>query len=255
VLRRAFLALNALVAAATLASALAVLASDLLVDGYREHYRDALWFVVAYAGVQAVMVVAFARDGALVPWCALARTGAAYLFLAFFVDLWPAWRTWTPARYVYQVFEWGEDSRIGLFALVFLGRGAFNTLSAMYLTQQWWGPLRVRRPLLGRVVTALPVAATAFCVWMFLALVREEAAAFSAEAHDVARAVLEGVECDAIRTREGRTVTDIRQRGERRYEVQIRYGCALTHVLVRDPDGRLGTAAAPRGECCEHAFP
>src|SRR5438874_12935453 len=36
---------NVAVALVTLASALAVLASDIAVPGYREHYRDALWFV------------------------------------------------------------------------------------------------------------------------------------------------------------------------------------------------------------------
>src|SRR4029453_14243177 len=36
-----------------------------------------------------------------------------------------------------QLFDWGPEARIGLFALVFLGRGAFNTFSAFALTRDW----------------------------------------------------------------------------------------------------------------------
>ena len=136
-MRLALRLVNVLVAFVTLASALAVLVSDLRVPGYREHYRDALWFVALYAAVQGVMLAAFARDGRLVPWLALSKTAAAYFFLAGFTHLWPYWRVWTPARYVYQLFEWGEDGQVGLMALVFLGRGAFNTLNAMYFTTPW----------------------------------------------------------------------------------------------------------------------
>src|SRR5438552_3643188 len=96
--RLALRIVNLLIALVTLASALAVLVSDLRVPGYREHYRDALWFVALYAAVQGVMLVGFARDGRLVPWLALSKTAAAYLFLAGFTHLWPYWRVWTPAR-------------------------------------------------------------------------------------------------------------------------------------------------------------
>src|SRR5437867_1290683 len=92
--RLALRLVNVLVALVTLASALAVLASDLAVAGYREHYRDALWFVALYAAAQLVMLVEFARDGRLVPWLALMKTAAAYLFLLNFLALWPYWRTW-----------------------------------------------------------------------------------------------------------------------------------------------------------------
>src|SRR5207244_9221715 len=63
----------------TLASGLAVLGSDLLVAGYREVHRDALWFVVAYCALQTLMIAEFVRDGSLVPWLALAKTLAAFL--------------------------------------------------------------------------------------------------------------------------------------------------------------------------------
>jgi len=251
--RRVRLALrlvNLLVAVVTLASALAVLASDLRVPGYREHYRDALWFVMLYAAVQGVMLVGFARDGRLVPWLALSKAAAAYLFLAGFTHLWPYWREWTPARYVYQLFEWGEERQVGLMALVFLGRGAFNTLNAMYFTAPWWRALRVRRPLLGRVVTAAPMAVTVSFLWTFFALQREEARTFSSEAQDVARLVYESLDCDAVRAHAGTTTTDLRQRGERRYQVQIAYGCASTRVRVQAEDGRIGTMVGPQLRCC-----
>ena len=249
-MRLALRLVNLLVALVTLTSALAVLASDLRVPGYREYYRDALWFVALYAAVQGVMLVGFARDGRLVPWLALSKAVAAYLFLAGFTHLWPYWREWTPARYVYQLFEWGEERQVGLMALVFLGRGAFNTLNAMYFTAPWWRRLRVRRPLLGRTVTAAPMAATVFFVWTFLGLQREEARTFSPEAQEVARLVYESLDCDAVRAHAGTTTTDLRQRGERRYEVRIAYGCALTRVLVRAEDGRIGKVAGPQVQCC-----
>ena len=248
-MRRALRLLNVLVAAVTLASALAVLSSDLAVPGYREHYRDALWFVALYALVQAFMLIAFARDAPLVPWLALAKAVVAYLFLANFVALWPYWRTWTPARYVYQFFEW-DSSKLPLFALVFLGRGAFNTLNAMAFTASWWGPLRIRRPLLGRAVTAVPLGLAALFVWVFGQLTIEEARTFSPEATEVARLVLNGVDCATVRANAGTVHTDVRQRGERRYEVGIDYRCELTRVVVRAEDGRVGTAAEPRAECC-----
>jgi len=239
-----------LVALTTLASALAVLGSDVLLPGYRAHYQDALWFVVLYAAVQVVIVVEFARDGRLVPWLAVTKAVVAYLFLLNFFALWPRWETWTPARYVYQLFEWGEERKIALFGMIFLGRGAFNTVNAVYFTAPWWLRLRARRPLLGRLVTMVPVAATAFFAWTFIQLASEEVKTFSAEATDVARTVLAGLDCDAVRANDGRTTTDLRARGDRRYHVRIAWGCATTRVLVLTEDGKAGTAAAPRTDCC-----
>ena len=250
IVRRGLCWLNIVIALVTLASALAVLVSDLSVAGYRAHYRDAVWFVALYVTVQFVMLVGFTRDGVAVPWLVVAKTTAAYLFLLNFVSLWPTWRTWTPARYVYQLFDWGESTRIGLFALVFLGRGAFNSMNALALTRVWWAPLRHRRPLLGRLVTAVPITATALSVWAFVALVREEAVSFSPAAQEIARRVLDALDCTAVRANQGKTTTDLRQGGERRYHVSIVYDCALTRVLVQAEDGRVGTAAAPRFECC-----
>lgn len=249
-MRRTLRWLNVAIALVTLASGLAVLFSDLLIPGYRAHHRDALWVVVAYCALQVLMVVEFARDGRLVPWLAVAKALAAYLFLATFVVIWPYYRVWTPARYVYQLFDWGEGARIGLFALVFLGRGAFNTLNAMHFTEMWWGPLRVRRPLAGRLFTALPMTAAVLSVWAFVHLVREEARTFSAEAAAVARVVYESLDCEAVRTKAGQTATDIRQRGDQHFEVRIIYNCAETRVVVRAEDGRIGTAAGPQIECC-----
>ena len=250
-MRRALRWLNVAIALVTLASGLAVLGSDLLVTGYRELHRDALWFVVVYCAVQALMVVEFARDGRLVPWLAVAKALAALLFFASFFTSGLYWMAWTPGRYVYQLFGWDEETRVGLFALAFLGRGTFNTLNAFYFTRPGWGPLRVRRPLLGRAVTAVPVGVAALCTWAFLGLVREEAKTFSPDAQDVARIVLESVDCERVRANEGKTMTDLRQRGERRYRVEITYGCDLTRVLVHAEDGRIGTAAGPQRECCQ----
>jgi len=249
--RRALRLVNVLVALATLASALAVLASDLLVPGYQAHYRDAPWFVALYAAVQVVILVEFARDGRLVPWLAVAKALAAYLFLLNFLVLWPYWRTWTPARYVYELFEWNEGRKVTLFAMIFLGRGAFNTLNAVYFTAPWWGSLRRRQPLLGRLVTAVPLGAVVFCVWTFAQLAAEETKMFSPEAAEVARTVLDTVDCEAVRANAGRTTTDVRERASRRYHVRITYGCPVTRVVVLTEEGLVGTAAAPRAECCE----
>ncbi|HYV56594.1 MAG TPA: hypothetical protein VE911_03575, partial [Candidatus Nitrosopolaris sp.] len=105
-MRPALRVLNVLVALLTLGSGVAVLVSDLTISGYREHYRDAIWFVAAYCAFQLVYLVEFARDGRFATWLALVRTATAYAFLAFFLVLWPTWRWWTPGRYVYQLFEW-----------------------------------------------------------------------------------------------------------------------------------------------------
>jgi len=249
-MRRALRWLNVAIALVTLASGFAVLGSDVWVAGYRELHRDALWFVVAYCAVQMLMVVEFARDGRLVPWLALSKVLAALLFFASFLTSGLYWMAWTPGRYVYQLFGWGDETKVGLFALAFLGRGTFNTLNAFYFARPWWAPLRVRRPFLGRLVTAVPIAVAALCTSAFFGLVREEATTFSPDAQDVARTVLESVDCEKVRANEGKTTTDLRQRGERHYRVEITYGCALTRVLVQAEDGRIGTAAEPERECC-----
>src|SRR5205809_314468 len=199
---------------------------------------------------EPVMIAECARDGSLVPWLALAKALATFLFFASFFTSGLYWMAWTPGRYVYELFAWGEETKVGLYALAFLGRGTFNTLNAFYFTRPWWGPLRVRRPLIGRAVTAVPVAAAALCTWAFLALVREETTTFSSDAQDVARTVLAGVDCEEVRANEGKTMTDLRQRGERRYRVEITYGCDITRVLVQAEDGRIGTAAEPQPACC-----
>jgi hypothetical protein len=248
--RTVFRLTNVTVALATLASALAVLYSDVAVAGYREHYRDALWFVTAYAAVQVVMLVEFARDGRFVPWLALLKAVVAWLFLANFTALWPRWQYWTPARYVYQLFDWSAGTHVGLYVLVFLGRGAWNSLNAFYFTQPYWRRLRVTRPLLGRIVTALGPAAMVLCLWVFVQLVREEGKTFSPDAQEVARLVYDGLDCEAVRTNDGKTTDDMRQRGDRRYHVQISWGCARTRVLVQGEDGRMGTVAGTPAACC-----
>lgn len=43
--------LNVVIAAVTLVSAVDALVSDLVVPGYREEHRDALWFVTGYCAV------------------------------------------------------------------------------------------------------------------------------------------------------------------------------------------------------------
>lgn len=249
-MRRAFRWLNAAVALVTLASAVAVLVSDLTDPGYRAHYRDALWFVGAYVAVQVVMLVGFLRDGPHVRWLALAKTAAAYLFLLGFTSLWPYWRFWTPARYVYLLFELPGGSEAGQMALVFLGRGAFNTLSLFVFTREWWEPLRRTKPLLGRAVTALPLAVVALCTWSFLTLVEEERRTFSPEAREIAALVFDGLACDAVRAHAGQTTTDVRERGDRTYGVTISWGCDVTRVLVHAEDGRIGTAVGARPDCC-----
>ena len=249
-MRRALRFVNVGVAVVTLASALLVLFADVTDTGYRQHYRDAIWFVAAYCAVQVVMLVEFARDGRSVPWLAVAKAVAAWLFLANLFSLWPYWKTWTPARYVYQVFELNGATTIGVLGLVLLGRGAFNVLNAFYFTLPWWQGLRARRPLVGRLATAVPFAAVVLCVWAFRELLHDELATFSPEAQEVARFVWEGLDCDAVRSHAGQTTTDLRQHGDQRYQVQIAYGCEVTRVVVQAADGRIGTAVGARPECC-----
>ncbi|MGH7895612.1 MAG: hypothetical protein ACREQL_13155 [Candidatus Binatia bacterium] len=250
---RTLRALNALTALATLASAVAVLGSNLTDPAYHAHYRDAYWFVVLYGAFYALVIYAFVFATPLAPPLSVVKALGAYVFLVIFPDVGQSWMAWTPGRYVYQLFDWGPGAKIGLFAFVFLGRGAWNTVNAFALTREWWFGLRARRPLLGRLLTVVPVAITVFCVWAFLALVRIDNVTFSSEAHEVARLVLAGLDCADVRAKNGTTTTDVRQQGDRRYDVSIQWGCAETRVLVRAPDGKLGTASDPRPECCTGA--
>jgi hypothetical protein len=237
-------AINVLIGLVTLASALAVLASNLLEPGYAEAHGDLPWFVVLYAAVQVAIVVAFARDGWLVPWVAVAKAVAAYAFLLTLAPVGRAWMAVSPARYVYQLFDWGEGNELILLAMLFLGRGVWNTFNVFFFLGPRLVKLRADRPLLGRLATALPIAIVLWCVWTFTEFVRV------ADARNVARLVSESLDCEAIRARRGETTTDVRQRGKRRYTVRIVYGCPTTRVLVADDRGRVGTVASARPECC-----
>jgi hypothetical protein len=244
---------NALATAATLASGVAVLAQDLFVPGYRAYHRDLVWFVAAYCAVHALMLAEFLRDGPWIPWLVSARAAVAYVFLLNLESLWPQWRYWTPGRYVYQLFDVPGIYNLGLYALLFLGRGLFNSYSLLRFTERWWRPLRQRHPLGGRLVTAALVAALVLPVWAFLTVTSEEARVYSPEAEAVAREVLGGITCETLRERAGQTATDLRRRGERSYHVQIAYDCAVTRVVVRLEDGRVGSSAGSPGDCCRRA--
>jgi hypothetical protein len=248
-MRSAMRGINVAVALVTLLSALAVLGSHMLQPEYRAYHPDSLGLVVAYAVVQGVIAVAFLRDTWLVPWLAVAKALAAYVFLWTFPVIGSRWIEMTPARYVYSLFS-GEVVRLPMLAFVWLGRGAWNTFNAFYFTSDWWRPLRARQPLLGRVVTIVPIAIIVLCIWTFLELVRYEVKTFSPEAHEIARLVYDGLDCDTVRAHAGATTTDTRQRGERRWEVRISYGCAFTNVVVQGEDGRLGFTGGARRECC-----
>jgi len=260
-MRRALLVLNALGTALTLLSALAVLGSLLLVPAYRLEHQDSLLFVLGYVAVQAWFLWAFVRDTPAVPWIAVAKALAGLFLVATFKTIGPDWIHVTPARYVYQLFDWSErldwgpNSRLGLYAFVFLGRGLFNTFSAFELTRPSWWSLRETRPLLGRLLTAIPLAAMVTCVWLFFEWRRLDVETFSADASEVARLVLDSIDCPALRQHEGGTTDDVRQRGERRYNVRIHWRCTDVLVAVQAEDGRIGVARAPRLECCQAEAP
>jgi hypothetical protein len=244
--------LNAFAAAVCLASALAVLAGNLADPGYRAHYRDALWFVLAYAAFYGWVLWTFAWSGhvRVAQTLGVVKAVGALAFLAVFPAVGRSWMVWTPGRYVYQLFDWGTQASIVLMAYVFLARGAWNTVNAFALTRPIWFPLRQSRPLFGRIVTYIPVVITVLCVWAFLRLARMNAEEFSAEAHEIATIVANDIQCDDIRAKAGTTTTDVRQRGDRKYDVMIRWDCTDLRVIVRDPDGKAGTARTPRPECC-----
>jgi hypothetical protein len=243
---------NAVTAAVCLASALAALAAHLVDPGYRAHYRDMPLFVLAYAAFYAWVLYTFAWSGHARTAQALAVVKAigAYAFLAAFPTAGRTWMVLTPGRYVYQLFDWGSEASVVLMAYVFLARGAWNTVNAFAVTRPVWFPLRQSRPLVGRIITYIPVAITVLCVWAFLRLARMNAEDFSAEAHEIATVVASDIQCDEIRAKAGTTTTDVRQRGDRRYDVMISWDCTDLRIIVRDPDGKAGTARTPRPECC-----
>jgi hypothetical protein len=248
-------ALNVVATVVTLASGLAVLAQDLLVDGYRAFNRDWVAFVVAYCAVQALLLHQLLRDGPALPWLITGRAAVAYVFLLNLENLWPEWRYWTPGRYVYELVDVRGILNLGLYTLLYLGRGAFNTWSLIGATERWWRPLRRNHPVAGRIVTALFVAGLVFPVWTYLVRITEEAKIYSPEAEAVAGEVLQGITCEMLHERAGRQTTDLRRRGERSYHVQIAWDCRVMRVVVRTEEGRVGSEDAPSGDCCARAAP
>jgi hypothetical protein len=238
-----------------LASGLAVLVSALTDPGYRTHYGDPPWLVALYVAFYLWVVILFARGREALTQVAVLKALGAYAFILTFGLVGDLWMSRTPGRYVYELFDWGAERKVILMAYVMLGRGVWNTLNVMYFTAPWWGPLRKRRPLFGRAVTAAFVGLALLFVWTFQRLVQMDADTFSAEAHEVARTVHDGLECETIRAREGTTTRDLRERADRRYVVEIRYACRDTQVIVTDADGRLGQYRAAREECCAQPPP
>jgi hypothetical protein len=241
--------LNLIAAAVSLASGLAVLASNLLDPGYP--YRDPLWVVVGYLAFYGAVIWAFWTCSPVAGRLAIAKTVGATIFLLLFPFAGLRLMAWTPGRYVYQLFDWGPEVKIGLFAFVLLGRGVWNVVNVFALYRDWWLTLRVRKPLLGRALTAVPVGLTLFLVWAFLSLVRMDAATFSREAHEIARLVEQDVTCHEVRAKRGTRTEDVRQRGDRTYRVTIEWSCEALRILVVAPDGRAGIAGGPRPECCQ----
>ena len=99
------------------------------------------------------------------------------------------------------------------------------------------------------------VAIIATFVWALMQMVRLDATTFSTDAYEVARIVLDGIDCPTLREREGQTTTDLRQRGDRRYHVTITWRCRDVQIEVRAEDGRMGVARGPRLECCPEPGP
>jgi len=213
---------------------------------YRAAVGDPLWLVVCYAVAHAWMAWELARDGAWTPWIAVGRALAAYGFLAVALLVPPAGKAWmaaSPSRYVYQLVDWGEGAELVLFAFLFLGRGVGNTIGAMVLTSPWWGPLRLRRPLLGRLVTAVPIVLVVLLGWQFTELFQY------AVARDVARVVVDSLDCADVQAKLGQTTTDVRALKTRRFVVRISYACPATRVVVADEHQRMGYADGAR-QCC-----
>jgi len=254
-MHRTLRTLNLIATAVTLASGLSVLAQDLLVQGYRDYHRDWIAFVAAYCAVQAFTLHQLVWNGRALPWLIAARAAVAYVFLLGLTSLWPQWRYWTPGRYVYELVDVPGMFNLGLYALIFLGRGAFNTWSLMGVTEHWWRPLRSHQPVVGRLVTAGFVAGLVFPVWTFLGVITQEAKTYSPEAEAVAREVLGGISCETLQEKVGQQTTDLRRRGETNYHVQIAYDCTVMRVVVRMEDGRVGSYSASPGDCCARAAP
>jgi hypothetical protein len=245
---RSLRVLNVVAALLPLGSGLATLGSNLFVPTYP--YRDSLLLVAAYCAFYLWVIHAFWRDTPAAPRLAVAKALGAFAFLATASRIGPLWMSFTPGRYVYQLFDWGPGAKVGLLAFIYLGRGVWNTINVFACNRDWWFSLRARQPLLGRVLTAVPIGITVFCVQRFMALTRLEAQTFSSEAQEIARLVSDTVTCEDVRAKAGTTSSDVRRRGEREYRVTIRWGCAQTNVLVRDPDDRVGVVSGPRTECC-----
>jgi hypothetical protein len=245
--------INVGIGLACFASGAAALGSWVGDPGYRVHYGDAFLVLLTYVAFYGWVVRSFARDDAWVPRLAVAKALGAYLFLLVFAVTGRLWMIRTPGRYVYQLFEWGPGSETLLMGYVFLGRGVWNTVNAMVFTAPWWTRLRRTSPFLGRVVTAVPVAILVTLLVGYRELMRLEDETFSTEATSVAEQIAAGIDCDAIRDHTGRVTADIRERDERRYEVRIDWDCRDLQILVRAPDGRLGTVRQSRLECCERS--
>jgi len=223
--------------------------------GYRGYNRDWVPFVAAYCAFQALTLQQLLRQGPWLPWLIGARAVAAYAFLLNLTSLWPQWRYWTPGRYVYDLADIQGILNLGLFTLIFLGRGAGNTWSLIGTTQEWWRPLRKSHPFAGRLVTAGFVAGLIFPIWAFLLVITQEAKVYSPEAEAVAREVLGGIPCATVQEKAGQQTTDLRRRGEKNYHVQIAYGCDVVRVVVRMEDGRVGSYNASPGDCCARTAP
>lgn len=252
-MRRVLLYLNLGAGAVCLASGAACLGSWLTDPGYRTHYGDPLWLLLAYVGFYAWVLRSMWRDDAWTTRLALVKTVGAYVFLAAFPAVGPAWMARTPGRYVYELFRWGPGLEWILMGYVLLGRGLWNTANAMAFTLPWWSRLRTARPIVGRVLTMIPIALMVSFVWLYRELVRLERTTFSAEAIAVAHEILDGIDCEEIRAADTPVTRDRRRRGDRIYDVEIRWECRDLQVLVRDPEDRIGAARAPRPECCPDA--
>jgi hypothetical protein len=67
----------------------------------------------------------------------------------------------------------------------------------------------------------------------------------------VAEQVFAGLECAEIRAKQGTETTDLRQRGDERFRVHLRWDCRAMQVWVQDADGRFGQFAGERLDCCD----
>lgn len=235
--------LNVAVAGLCLLSALIVLGTNVFDPAYRAESQDALWFVTLYVVAQAWIIAAFVQNAWYAPWIGIGKAVVAYLFLLTFVPVGPWWMAWGPARYIYQLFDWGPGAEFILFGFLFVGRGVGNTLNALFLTEPWWRPWRRTQPLLSRLFTAVPVAIVVLCLWTFFEVVRTQ------WTRDVAQMVLDGLDCPTVQAKLGQTTNDVRQLGKQRFDVRIVFGCPSTKVIVGDQTGRFGYVEGA-SRCC-----